>query len=167
MSKLKKSRPPWWLCSHKRRLFTVSHKIGFLPATHPPWSHLSLTTEHHVAVSLRKSIEVSEPAVDMGKRKSLNASLKQWHFFSEWTKNSSSFIFCRGIAAATVQECTNSLKVDLFFCSKLSYEFWQQLPFVQEGTILWKLFRISVAIYCMDSEHCARKSAAAVVQRMS
>uniref|UniRef100_A0A453NVL6 Uncharacterized protein n=1 Tax=Aegilops tauschii subsp. strangulata TaxID=200361 RepID=A0A453NVL6_AEGTS len=29
MSKLKKSRPPWWLCSHKRRLFTVSHKIRF------------------------------------------------------------------------------------------------------------------------------------------
>ena len=38
----------------------------------------------------------SEPAVDVGKRKSLNASLKQWHFFSEWTKTSSSFLFCWG-----------------------------------------------------------------------
>ena len=74
------------LCSEKKIVYCF-RKIGFLTATHPPQSRLSLMAEHQVAVfgsaSLRKSIQVSEPAVDMGKRKSLNASLKQWHFFSE------------------------------------------------------------------------------------
>ena len=74
----------------------VSHVV-----THPPQSRLSLMAEHQVAVfgsaSLRKSIQVSEPAVEMGKRKSLYASLKQWHFLSQWTKTSSSFLFFSGI----------------------------------------------------------------------
>ena len=54
----------------------VSHVV-----THPPQSRLSLTPEDNVVVfggaSLRKSLQVSEPDVEIGKRKSLNASLKQ------------------------------------------------------------------------------------------
>ncbi|XBH81262.1 hypothetical protein VPH35_106854 [Triticum aestivum] len=44
----------------------VSHVV-----THPPQSRLSLTPEHNVVVlggaSLRKSLQVSEPAVEIGK----------------------------------------------------------------------------------------------------
>ena len=128
----------------------VSHVV-----THPPQSRLSLTAEHHVAVfgsaSLRKSIQVSEPAVEMGKRKSLYASLKQWHFLSQWTKTSSSFLFCWGnlfwTKFWTLFQCDSSchyLKNVLFLWKSLCFSVASchmnsdsKLSFVQEGIIFW------------------------------
>ena len=126
----------------------VSHVVN-----HPPQSRLSLTPEHNVVVlggaSLRKSLQSIRTGCGDWKRKSLNASLKQWHFFSNELRLAVHFYSVGGIF---LDEILNTIQRN------------KQLAFVQEYTKSVNIVCFSVASYSINTEHYARKSAAAIVQ---